>query len=302
MGYNAYMSMSKNYTISDEESGSRIDNFLLKQLKGVPKSRIYRAIRSGEVRVNKGRIKPEYKLQPDDIVRIPPIRVQLRDPHTVSEGLAAKLKDSIIYEDDGLLVLNKPTGIPVHGGSGVSIGVIEAIRLMYPKLKHVDLVHRLDRDTSGCLMIAKKRSILKALHAALREGTIKKTYLARVMGHWPKSLQKIDLPLKKHSLPSGERVVKVDPEGKEALTYIKPISYSPDTTLLEINLKTGRTHQIRVHTAANKHPILGDEKYGKRGKDFSRMALHASELDIQCPEIELHLHVVAPKPEWAIDG
>ncbi len=299
-----------NYTISTEEAGGRVDNFLFKHLKGVPKSRVYRAIRGGEVRVNKGRKKPDYKLQPGDIVRIPPIRVEEREPHEISEGLAAKLRAAILYEDEGLFVLNKPPGIPVHGGSGVNIGVIEAMRLSYPKLKHLDLVHRLDKDTSGCLMIAKKRSVLKVLHAALREGTIQKTYLALVVGHWPKSLQKIDAPLRKHHLESGERMVKVDLEdGKAALTYVKPLEYYPGVTLLEINLKTGRTHQIRVHTAIHKHPVLGDEKYGNRAankeaktKGITRIALHASELNINCPEIGLQLQIKAEKPKWNIDG
>jgi 23S rRNA pseudouridine955/2504/2580 synthase len=296
-----------NYTISTEEAGGRVDNFLLKQLKGVPKSRIYRAIRGGEVRVNKGRVKAEYKLQPGDIVRIPPIRVQAREPISVSEGLQAKLQEAILYEDAGLIILNKPAGIPVHGGSGVNIGVIEAFRIIYPKCKHLDLVHRLDKDTSGCLMLAKKRSVLKALHEALREGKIKKHYLALVAGHWPRSLQKITLPLRKQTLQSGERMVKVDKvEGKEAITFVKPLRYDESATLLEVTIKTGRTHQIRVHTAASKHPILGDEKYGSRSANkgaktqgIKSIALHASQLHINLPEIELQLKIKAPDPEWA---
>lgn len=288
----------KYVTVKEDEAGVRLDNFLAKHLKKVPKSRIYRAIRSGEVRVNKGRAQASTRLEADDMVRIPPIvSSQPQAPTYVSPGIEASLKAAILYEDDRLLILNKPVGIPVHGGTDTSLGVIEALRLMTPHSQNMELVHRLDKATSGCLMVAKKRSALRALQEAMRSGQIKKTYALIVSGHWPKHLQKVTLPLRKFQLQSGERMVVVDYErGKPCETLFKPIKYLEDATYLEATLITGRTHQIRVHCSQSGHPILGDEKYGKKS-EFKRMALHAARLEIHCPSLELDLTIEAPLPE-----
>lgn len=296
----------KYVTVSDDEAGGRLDNFLVKHLKNVPKSRIYRAIRSGEVRVNKSRAQASTRLSPEDVIRIPPISSPTpRAPTFVSPSIQATLTQAILYEDAQLIVLNKPAGLPVHGGTDTSIGVIEALRLMIPHGQNLELVHRLDKNTSGCLMIAKKRSVLRALHQALREGRIKKTYQLLVAGHWPKHIQKVTLPLRKCQLQSGERMVVVDTEnGKPCETLFKPITYLPDATWLEATLITGRTHQIRVHCAQTGHPIIGDEKYGKKNVNaiyknngLNRMALHAARLVVHCPEIALNITIEAPLPE-----
>lgn len=287
-------------TISPEFADTRLDNFLIRTFKAVPKSRLYRAVRGGEVRVNKGRTKPEYKLKAGDIVRIPPL-VNVVTPMTaVSPNLEETLRACIIYEDEHLFVLNKPAGLAVHAGSGVRGGVIEAMRMMYPDLS-LELVHRLDKETSGCLMVAKKRSSLKALQRALEAGLIGKTYLAWVAGHWPKSLQNVEMPLRRFESRGGERRVCVDEEGKDSQTLFRPLRSQEGATLLECRIMTGRTHQIRVHTSANGHPIIGDEKYGRREvntlfreKGMKRMMLHASRLEIECPALSLSLVVHAP--------
>jgi 23S rRNA pseudouridine955/2504/2580 synthase len=292
--------------VSDDEAGVRLDNFLAKHLKKVPKTRIYRAIRTGEVRVNKGRAQAATRLERGETVRIPPIEHSMPTvPTFVSPAIQDRLKAAILYEDTQVIVLNKPAGIPVHGGTNQSLGVIEALRLMYPLVKSLELVHRLDKDTSGCLVIAKKRSALRALHEAMREGQIQKQYQLLVAGHWPKHLQKVTLPLRKFQLQSGERMVVVDLEkGKPCETLFRPLSYLQDATWLEATLITGRTHQIRVHTAQSGHPILGDEKYGKKtanadfkAKGMTRMALHAARLKIHCPVIGLELTIEAPLPD-----
>ncbi|KFE55753.1 23S rRNA pseudouridine(955/2504/2580) synthase RluC [Pseudomonas syringae] len=256
--------------VAPEYAGQRIDNFLVTFLKGVPKTLIYRILRKGEVRVNKGRIKPEYKLQAGDIIRVPPVRVPERDaPVPVAQGLLQRLEAAIVYEDKALIVLNKPAGIAVHGGSGLNFGVIEAFRQMRPDAKELELVHRLDRDTSGLLMIAKKRSMLRHLHEALRGDGVDKRYMALVRGHWDTSQKRISAPLLKSNLRSGERMVEVNDEGKEALTLFKVLRrFSDFATLVEAKPVTGRTHQIRVHTLHAGHAIAGDTKYGD--EDFSR--------------------------------
>jgi 23S rRNA pseudouridine955/2504/2580 synthase len=298
--------MVKYVIVSPEDAGVRLDNFLVRHLKKVPKSRIYRAIRSGEVRVDKGRAQASTRLHGGESVRIPPIESsEPRVPTFVSPAIEASLRAAVLYEDPLIIVLNKPAGLAVHGGSESSIGVIEALRLMYPHSQHFDLVHRLDKDTSGCLIIAKKRSALRALHEAMREGQIQKQYLALVAGHWPKHLQKVTLPLRKFQLQSGERMVVVDAEtGKPCETLFKPLSYHPEATWVEATLITGRTHQIRVHCAQSGHPIVGDDKYGKKSinaefkaKGMTRMALHAARLHIHCPAIAMELTVEAPLPE-----
>lgn len=280
--------------VAPEYAGQRIDNFLRTQLKGVPKTLIYRILRKGEVRVNKGRIKPEYKLQAGDVVRVPPLRLAERDePAPLAQGLLERLEASIVYEDNALIVMNKPAGIAVHGGSGLSYGVIEAFRQLRPESKDLELVHRLDRDTSGLLMIAKKRSMLRHLHDALRsERVVDKRYHALVRGSWPAAKKQIAVPLLKNNLRSGERMVEVNPEGKEALTEFKVLRRFGDfATLVEARPITGRTHQIRVHAKYAGHSIAGDPKYGD--EDFTReirelggkrLFLHSAHLRVPMPD------------------
>lgn len=287
--------------------GQRIDNFLRTQLKGVPKSLIYRILRKGEVRVNKGRIKPEYKLQAGDVVRVPPLRLAERsEKEPFAQPILERLEAAIVYEDKGLIVVNKPAGIAVHGGSGVSAGVIEAFRQLRPEAKELELVHRLDRDTSGLLMIAKKRSMLRHLHEQLRGDGVDKRYLALVRGNWPTSKRKVSAPLLKNNLRSGERMVEVNPEGKEALTMFKVLTRFGDVaTLVEASPITGRTHQIRVHAKHAGHSIAGDPKYGD--EEFSKMIrnlggkrlfLHAYALTVTLPDGN-KLSLEAPvEPMW----
>ena len=279
--------------VAPELAGQRIDNFLRTQLKGVPKTLIYRILRKGEVRVNKGRIKPEYKLQAGDVVRVPPLRLAERDePAPLAQGLLERLEASIVYEDKALLVINKPTGIAVHGGSGLSYGVIEAFRQLRPDCRDLELVHRLDRDTSGLLMIAKKRSMLRHLHEALRGDGVDKRYLALVRGNWPTSKKKVSAPLLKNNLRSGERMVEVNDEGKDALTEFRVVRrFGEFATLVEASPITGRTHQIRVHARHAGHAIAGDAKYGDeeftreiRELGGKRLFLHAHALTVTLPD------------------
>ncbi|HIG40441.1 MAG: RluA family pseudouridine synthase [bacterium] len=274
--------------IDESSDGQRIDNFLLKNLKGVPKSKIYRCMRKGEVRVNGGRVKASTKLKIGDKVRIPPVRQSQSTTPKPSQKITNILYKSIIYEDDMMLIINKPAGIAVHGGSGISIGVIEALRELRADDKSLELVHRLDRDTSGCLMVAKKRSRLKNLQQLLNDKTrLEKHYLAIVHGRWPKRKQHINLPLRKNTLSSGERMSIVATDGKPSRTEIDVICQNDEFSLLAVRPITGRTHQIRVHCAHTGYPIVGDEKYGNEKKDkllkkqgFGRLMLHASRLTI----------------------
>lgn len=292
-------------TVTNEYSGQRLDNFLMSRLKGLPKSRLYRIIRKGELRINKKRVKPDYRLQVGDIIRIPPLRLAPRTPKNIlNANLAELLEKSIIFEDKHFLVLNKPSGMAVHGGSGIHLGVIEALRLLRPQLKFLELVHRLDRDTSGCLLLAKKSSILKELHELLRSGQMKKTYIALVAGHWPKSLRKIDAPLYKNQLQSGERIVLVQAEGKSSLTEFSVQHYYVESTLIAAKPITGRTHQIRVHAQFAKHPIIGDEKYGEkeinkkmRQLGCKRLFLHASQLEFTLGSTGKTITLAAKLPE-----
>jgi len=256
--------------VAPELAGQRIDNFLRTQLRGVPKTLIYRILRKGEVRVNKGRVKPEYKLQAGDLVRVPPLRLAERDePEPLAQGLLERLEAAIVYEDKALIVLNKPAGIAVHGGSGLSYGVIEALRQLRQDAKELELVHRLDRDTSGLLMIAKKRSMLRHLHQALRGDGVDKRYMALVRGRWETSKKQVNAPLLKNTLRSGERMVEVTEDGKEALTLFRVLRRFGDfATLVEARPVTGRTHQIRVHARHAGHSIAGDSKYGD--EEFTR--------------------------------
>lgn len=274
--------------VDAEYAGQRIDNYLIARLKGVPKSRIYRILRKGEVRANGGRVKPHYRLQAGDQVRIPPIRVSQPRPDLPIEQLfTRKLEQAVLYEDDGLLIINKPSGMAVHGGSGISHGVIETLRQMRPHDRFLELVHRLDRETSGCLLIAKKRSRLRAIHTQIRNHEVEKTYIALVCGHWARRRIQVQAPLKKNELKSGERITKVAADGKSAITRFKILQYFPDHTLIEAMPVTGRTHQIRVHAQYAGHPIVGDDRYGDheanklmRKRGIKRLFLHASQIRI----------------------
>lgn len=276
-------------TISESELDQRIDNFLFKHYKNIPKSRIYRSLRQGEVRVNKKRVKADYRLKLKDQIRIPPW--QMAEKKVISQPNLQQLKEienNIIYEDDDLIIVNKPAGVAVHGGSGIQFGVIERLRFLRPKLRFLELVHRLDRDTSGCLIIAKKRSALVKLHELFRHHKIEKIYLALVKGKWEGGQKKVELSLLKNQLSSGERIVKVDVRGKSAETIFIPLKKFPDSTLLKVILKTGRMHQIRVHAAEIGYPIVGDEKYGNkdfnrqmRQRGFKRLFLHAASLSFK---------------------
>lgn len=290
-------------TVTEDQQGQRIDNFLVTHLKGVPKSAIYKILRKGGVRVNKKRVKPVYKLQMDDLIRIPPIKVAEREEF-VPKNLdkISALEDAILFEDQYLIVINKPSGMAVHGGSGLSYGLIEALRVLRPQEKNLELVHRLDRDTSGCLLISKKRSILKGLHEQLREKTMEKNYWALVVGEWAAKIKNVTEPLRKNTLQSGERVVRVDEEqGKASHTRFRVLERFDGCTLVQASPVTGRTHQIRVHTQCKGHPIACDDKYGDQVFDsrmremgLSRLFLHAHDLRFLHPKHETTMHVEAP--------
>ncbi len=291
--------------VSEDEAGQRLDNYLLSRLKGVPKSLIYRIIRKGEVRVNKGRAKPERKLVALDQIRVPPVRVaDPKVPAKPGEGLTELLQGAILFESDSLLVVNKPSGLAVHGGSGVSLGLIEALRQIRTECRFLELVHRLDRDTSGCVMVAKKRSMLKFLQEALRQaGGIDKRYLALVEGYWPKRRHVVEAPLRRNELQSGERIVRVDITGKASRTEFSVVKRFAEATLVQAKPITGRTHQIRVHALHAGHPLVGDEKYGRnefnakmRQAGVRRLFLHAVALKIPTPD-GTSLEVEAPLPE-----
>lgn len=285
--------------VDDERAGQRIDNFLLASLKGVPKSRVYRMLRKGEVRVNKGRIKANYRLQSGDAVRIPPIRVaEAAAPANPGSRVLQRIEASIIVEEKGFLLLNKPSGIAVHGGSGLNYGIIEALRVLRPDAPYLELVHRLDRETSGCLLIAKRRSVLRELHRLLRENGMDKRYLALVKGRWSGGERRVEAPLLKNTLRSGERVVTVSDEGKPATSIFRPVEVFADASLVEVSLLTGRTHQIRVHAASIGHPIAGDEKYGdeafnRQMKEYGvrRLFLHAKSLRFALTGLDEHAPV-----------
>lgn len=288
--------------IDEHQAGQRIDNFLLARLKGVPKSRIYRIIRKGEVRVNKKRIKPEYKIQANDAVRVPPVRIApsktLSQP---SDQLQQVLKSSILYEDEDLLVINKPSGLPVHAGTGVKIGLIEALRYIFPTNPPLELAHRIDKGTSGCVLIAKHPKALRVLNKGFKEGLINKTYHALVCKRWPESITSVDVPLHKNQPRSGERFVEVSEQGKSALTKFRVLKHFKQFSLVEAKPATGRTHQIRVHAQYVGHPISGDDKYSKpelnnilKVQGYSRLCLHAAELGLKHPISGTELSITAP--------
>ncbi len=288
--------------ITDALEGQRIDNFLIKLLKGVPKSRIYRIIRKGEVRINKGRCDAKRKLVQGDIVRVPPVRVaEPREVISAPGFLKASLLRGILFEDDAILVINKPARFAVHGGSGINSGVIETLRELRPESRFLELVHRLDRDTSGCLIIAKKRSALRTLHEYFRGDGVKKNYLALFSGRWEKKKIIVDQPLLKNVSQGGERMVKVSSAGKLSQTRFRNMAVYKDSTLVEATPFTGRTHQIRVHAQWLGHAIIGDERYGNkesnktyRQRGYKRLFLHAHKLQFAHPVTGEILKLVAP--------
>lgn len=291
--------------ITDAHADQRLDNFLITYLKGVPKSLIYRIVRKGEVRVNKGRVASSYRLMQGDRVRIPPLRVADKEaPEPVSNKLKDSLEHDILFEDDALLVINKPAGYPVHGGSGVDCGIIEGLRQLRPTAHFLELVHRLDKDTSGCLIIAKKRSALRKLHEIFRDDQVHKTYLALLAGQWGQKKLVVKAPLLKNATEGGERSVIVSHLGKSAETLFRRLQLYQDTTLVSATPKTGRTHQIRVHAAWMGHPIISDERYGsyelnrefkKRG--YKRLFLHAEKLEFMHPVSGQMISFTAPLPQ-----
>lgn len=276
-------------SISDEESGQRVDNFLLRTLNGVPKTRIYRAIRKGEVRVNKGRVKPETKLAANDLIRIPPLDVaDVSAPSSVPDRWFKRIAQSVIHEDNNLIVLNKPTGLAVHGGSGVNFGLIESLRQLYPTQRYLELVHRLDRDTSGLIMVAKRASTLRELHQLLRGDGVDKRYLALVHGKWPAHRVRVEASLEKSGLSSGERIVRVSVDGRRSITDFRVMERMGGATLMEAKPITGRTHQIRVHAQHAGHPIMSDVKYANEDQlneaksiGLKRLFLHAHQLSFR---------------------
>ena len=290
--------------VGEEHDGQRLDNFLLRLCKGVPKSHLYKAVRAGQVRVNKGRAQPETRLVKGDVVRVPPMRL----PAPSAKPPIPAGEFPIVYEDDGLLVIDKPEGVAVHGGSGISFGVIERLRAARPQARFLELAHRLDRDTSGLLLIAKKRNVLLALHEMFRSGSGGKHYFALVEGDWQNDRQHVRLALTKWTTQTGERRVRVDPAGLPSHTIVTLKQRFGQYSLLDAELRTGRTHQIRVHLAANGFPIIGDDKYGRdetRARfskmGFSRMFLHAHRLEMPHPLTGEPLVLEAPLPKECVE-
>lgn len=312
-------------TVDEESAGQRLDNYLIRVLKGVPKTHIYRIIRSGEVRRNKGRVSADDRVQAGDVLRIPPIRLSERAEEKAAQPAPAR-EFPVVFEDEAFLAIDKPAGVAVHGGSGVSFGVIEQMRQARPQARLLELVHRLDRETSGLLLIAKKRSALKALQDQFRERETGKTYLALVKGQWPANRKVLDQPLHKYLLPDGERRVRVtgkdDPDGMRSITLVKVaqripapagLAFEAGFSLLEVTIKTGRTHQIRVHLSHAGHPIVGDDKYGDFELNrqlarlgFKRMFLHAWRLQLTHPvsgaAMQLQTELPPELRRWIPDG
>ena len=278
----------KNIKIDLESKGMRLDNYLISLLKGIPKSKIYSIIRKGEVRLNSKRIKPRHKIQEGDIVRIPPLKIIENETVKPSSNIVEIIKEKIIFEDKSILVINKPVGIASHGGSGISLGLIEIVRQIIPSYENVQLVHRLDKDTSGCIVLTKKKSVLREMHNELRNHSVEKKYVAITKGHWQQNSIDVNLNLLKLKNKSGEQKVKVSNEGKESITKFKVIKQNKNFSQINCTLLTGKTHQIRVHCQYLEHPIMGDRKYGD--KDFNklakkigitRMMLHASSINFK---------------------
>lgn len=290
-------------TVQRDEDGQRIDNYLITRLKGMPKSHLYRLLRKGEIRVNKKRISPDYRTVEGDQIRLPPMKLDAASvPIKPSQSLITLLKSRILYENDQIMIINKPSGIAVHAGSTIKMGVIEAMKAAYTTIPHLELVHRLDTETSGCLILAKKRRILKELHALLREGAMQKIYYALTKGHWKQEESFVDVPLHKDYREGGKHVVRVNHhEGKEAQTVFKTIKQYDDASLMQATLMTGRTHQIRVHAVHRKHPIAGDDRYGDadfnkamRSVGLKRLFLHAKSISFTIPSMNERVSVEAP--------
>jgi 23S rRNA pseudouridine955/2504/2580 synthase len=292
------------HTVSGEEAGQRIDNFLMRHFKTVPRSRVYRLLRKGEVRVNRKRVDADYRIAEGDELRLPPVRMEsAAEPGRPSLSLLQLIEGAVIFQDRHLLVLDKPAGVAVHGGSGMSFGVIEALRASRPR-ETLELVHRLDRDTSGCLLVARDRKTLTALHALIRDGGMHKTYLALVSGSWQLGTKRIDAPLATDNRMHGERHVRVAATGKNSVSVFKPVQFFGRlATLLEVDIPTGRTHQIRVHASFAGHPLLGDDKYGDRERNaelkqqgLRRVFLHAQSVAFDWPGTGVPFHASAPMP------
>ena len=294
-------------TVGEESAGQRIDNFLLRILKGVPKSHVYRILRSGEVRLNKGRVGPDARVAAGDVVRIPPIRSSTERKASAHRPAGPPFKPAILMEDDWLIAIDKPAGLAVHGGSGIALGLIEQLRASRPQARFLELVHRLDRETSGVLLVAKKRSALMSLHGQLRGGEVDKRYLVLVRGPWTDAKRVVDLPLHKFVTKEGERRVRIESGGRASLTIFRleriwP-AHDPPLALLEADLETGRTHQIRVHLAHLGHALAGDDKYGDFAwnrvlarEGLKRMFLHAKRLRFRHPASGERVEVESPVP------
>lgn len=288
--------------ILSDQDGQRIDNFLTRHMKGVPKSHLYRLLRTGQVRVNKGRIKPNYRLKTGDIVRLPPARIlETEGEANVPPSLVQEIGRRILFEDADCLVIDKPSGLAVHGGSGLQYGVLDVLRQFRPGLEFLELAHRLDRETSGCLLLAKNLKSLTCFHDQIRKGSVVKKYLAGLVGTWKHGKKTVSAPLRKNALQGGERMVEVAEDGKEAVTHFVPLQQYSGICLVEVELETGRTHQIRVHAAHIGHPVAGDRKYGDkdanrrfREQGLTRLFLHAHRLDFSLPGRSEVLQIHAP--------
>lgn len=295
--------------IGARHAGQRIDNFLAGHLKGVPRSHLYRILRSGEVRVNSGRIKPAYRLATGDRVRIPPLRLPaVHEPPPAPAASIGQLEAAVLLEDDALIVLDKPAGLAVHGGSGLDYGIIEILRQARPHAPVLELAHRLDRDTSGCLLIAKTREMLNRLHRLLREGGVEKHYLALVAGRWRGGARNVSAALTYDLQSGGRRETRIDTAGKAARSRFKPLQRYRQATLMDVRIDTGRTHQIRVHAVHLGHPVAGDGKYGDfafnrelRARGLRRLFLHASRLDFVLPDSGCPYHIEAPLAEDLVE-
>lgn len=289
-------------TIDADDSGQRLDNFLFRLFRTVPKSRLYRALRHGEVRINKKRVKPDYRLAANDVLRIPPLQVAKKAPSLpVANSWLTQLESAILLENNDVIVVNKPSGLAVHGGSGVNYGLIEAMRMLRPHSRRMELCHRLDRDTSGCVIIAKKSSALRAIHKQLREQSLDKYYLALIPGPWPQEKTVVNAPLERYELSNGERMVRVSAAGKESETRFSLLASNQQASLLQAMPITGRTHQIRVHALHAANAIAGDNKYGSKKElawaqqiGLKRLFLHASRVEFKLPNFEQRFSVDAP--------
>ena len=310
--YRGMNELSKNaassVTVDEEAAGQRIDNFLLRHLKGVPKSHVYRILRSGEVRLNKGRVGPDVRVAAGDVLRIPPLRRSTSSERRAGDAFARPFGPPILLEDECLIAIDKPAGMAVHGGSGIALGLIEQLRASRPQARFLELVHRLDRDTSGVMLVAKRRAALTALHAQMREGEVDKRYLLLVRGPWHDAKRVVDVPLQKFVTREGERRVRTEAGGRPSVTIFRRLRtwpvHDPPLALLEAELETGRTHQIRVHLAHLGHALAGDDKYGDFAwnralarEGLKRMFLHARRLAFKHPASGERVEVEAKLPE-----